>query len=226
MLEQAKQLATPNVTLEFDYSHYPQKVSSLDGLVGQSGWLAVNVLTLQSFDIEEHLIITAMTQAGEVLATDVCQRLMRLDARIIDTSIDNEAKKFTQTFLPTVELQRQATLNQALEANQVFFQKEQDKIDQWADDKLKAVELAMEDIKLKVKSLQREARQASTMEEQRQKQEAVKQAEKEQRKMRQTIFDVEDEISAQRDRFIANLESALHRKSSVDKLFMIQWKIV
>lgn len=29
VLNQAKNLATPNVTIEFDYTHYPQKVSSL-----------------------------------------------------------------------------------------------------------------------------------------------------------------------------------------------------
>lgn len=225
VLNQAKNLATPNVTIEFDYTHYPQKVSSLDNLIGQSGWLAVNVLTLQSFDIEEHLIITAMSEAGEVLAAEVCQRLMRLDARVIDGNLDNTSDKFNQKFLPTIELQRQSTLNQALQANQVFFQKEQDKIDQWAEDKLKAAEIALEDIKIKVRSLQREARQASTMEEQHQKQEAVKQAEKEQRRMRQTIFDVEDEISAQRDALISSLENALHRKSSNETLFMLRWEI-
>lgn len=225
VLNQAKNLATPNVTIEFDYTHYPQKVSSLDNLIGQSGWLSVNVLTLQSFDIEEHLIITAMSEAGEVLAAEVCQRLMRLDARVIDGNLDNASDKFNQKFLPTIELQRQSTLNQALQANQVFFQKEQHKIDQWAEDKLKAAEIALEDIKIKVRSLQREARQASTMEEQHQKQEAVKQAEKEQRRMRQTIFDVEDEISAQRDALISSLESALHRKSSNETLFMLSWEI-
>ena len=128
--------------------------------------------------------------------------------------------------MPTIDLQRQSTLSQALEANQVFFQKEQDKIDQWAEDKLKAVELALEDIKVKVKSLQREARQASTIEEQREKQEAVKQAEREQRKMRQRIFDVEDEISVQRDALISSLENALHRKSSNETLFMLRWNII
>lgn len=226
VLDQAKHLTTPNVTIEFDYSHYPQKVSSLDNLIGQSGWLAVNVLTLQSFDIEEHLIITAMTEAGEVLAPEVCQRLMRLDAQVINTPIDMSGSPFTDKFMPTIELQRQSTLSQALEANQIFFKKEQDKIDQWAEDKLKAVELALEDIKVKVKSLQREARQASTIEEQREKQEAVKQAEREQRKMRQRIFDVEDEISAQRDALISGLENALHRKSSNETLFMLRWNII
>ena len=73
--------------------------------------------------------------------------------------------------------------------------------------------------------MQREARQASTIEEQHQKAEAVKQAEREQRKMRQRIFDVEDEISAQRDALISSLENALHRKSSNEQLFLIQWSI-
>ena len=225
VLNQAKNLATPNVTIKFDYTHYPQKVSSLDNLIGQSGWLAINVLTLQSFDIEEHLIITAMTEAGKVLAPEMCQRIMRLDAQVVNTPIDMNQSTYTDKFLPTIDLQRQSTLNQALEANQVFFQKEQDKIDQWAEDKLKAAEIALEDIKIKVRSLQREARQASTIEEQHQKAEAVKQAEREQRKMRQRIFDVEDEISAQRDALISSLENALHRKSSFENLYVIQWII-
>ena len=102
VLDQAKHLTTPNVTIEFDYSHYPQKVSSLDNLIGQSGWLAVNVLTLQSFDIEEHLIITAMTEAGEVLAPEVCQRLMRLEARVMNVPIDMNQAIFMDKFIYTV----------------------------------------------------------------------------------------------------------------------------
>lgn len=105
-----------------------------------------------------------MSEAGEVLAAEACQRLMRLDARVIDGNLDNTSDKFDQKFLPTIELQRQSTLNQALQANQVFFQKEQDKIGFTLKYKLKAAEIALEDIKIKVRSLQREARQASTME--------------------------------------------------------------
>ena len=88
-----------------------------------------------------------------------------------------------------------------------------------------SAEAALDDIKLKIRSLKREARQASTIDEQKQKQEQLKKAEREQRKLRQNIFDVTDEIEDRRDTLIENLEQMMHKKSQFETFYHIRWQI-
>jgi hypothetical protein len=49
--------------------------------------------------------------------------------------------------------------------------------------------------------------------------------EKLQRKQRQHIFDVEDEIVGKRDQLIIELEKRLSQRSSIEKLFTVRWTV-
>ena len=48
----------------------------------------------------------------------------------------------------------------------------------------------------------------------------------EQRRQRQDIFAVEDEIEARRDALIAALQKRLHRASRNQSLFVVRWSVV
>ena len=222
VLDTAKQLPTDFVTIAFDYSHYDKKVSSLEALLGQSGWLSLNLLTLDSFAKEEHLILTGMTDHQEMLDAEICERILRLDGNIIQSDIEQD---IPELFTNTVKLQQSTTLNQALDRNQIFFQREQEKIENWAEDRMKSAEAALDDIKIKIRSLKRESRQVSTIDEQKAKQQEIKTAEREQRKLRQNIFDVTDEIEEKRDALIENLERMMLKTSSFETLFQIRWEL-
>ena len=43
--------------------------------------------------------------------------------------------------------------------------------------------------------------------------------------MRQSIFDTEDEIEAERDNYIAQLEAALHKSNEDKLLFTARWQL-
>lgn len=47
-----------------------------------------------------------------------------------------------------------------------------------------------------------------------------------QRRQRQEVFDVEDEIIAQRDALIESLQKRLQEKSASETLFTIRWQVV
>lgn len=222
VLNAAKSLSTNNAEVVFDYSNYSKKVSSLESLIGQSGWLAVSVLSLDSFAKEEHVILTGVTDSKQVLDADICSRMLRLAGH---TQKEDISTKPSDLFESMLDLQHKNQLSKALEDNQVFFKREQDKIEDWAEDQMMSAESALDDIKLKIKSLKREARQAETIEEQKSKQEALKKAEREQRKLRQNIFNVEDEIEERRDALIENLENMMHKKSHFEVLYRIRWQL-
>ena len=82
------------------------------------------------------------------------------------------------------------------------------------------------DTKLKLKGLKRQARMAFSMEDAQRLQQDIRRTETEQRRQRQDIFAVEDEIEARRDALIAALQKRLHRASRIQSLFVVRSSVV
>ncbi|MBF0209133.1 MAG: hypothetical protein HQK53_19920, partial [Oligoflexia bacterium] len=89
-----------------------------------------------------------------------------------------------------------------------------------------SAEKALKDTKEQIKTLQRTARQSATLEEQHSIQQKIQALEKLQRRQRQDIFKVEDEITVKRDELINKLEKKLAQKNELNTLFTIRWKVV
>ena len=114
----------------------------------------------------------------------------------------------------------------ALELNDQFFQQERDKLEAWAEVRIASAEQALKDTKLKLKGPKRQARMALSMEDAQRHQQDIRKAETEQRRQRQEIFAVEDEIEARHDALIAAVQKRLHRASRKQSLFVVRWSVV
>jgi len=221
VLGAGRSLEAPMADVVFDLSGQSPKISVLEQLPIKSGWLELNLLELHSFDIEEHLVFTALTDDGDVLDQEACVRLFTLQASTHDLQGEQPPDRLTTT----AERQVQATLSRALDENDQYFQREREKLESWADDQILASEQALIDTKTRIRDNKRRARIAETVEEQKQLQEALKKLERQQRRQRQEIFDVEDEIEAKRDQLIEALEKRMKQKTMVHPLFRIRWQI-
>ena len=221
VLDHGRRLDTPVAELRFELSGHPLKVSVLEQLSTKSGWLELNLLELHSFETEEHLVFTALTDDHQLLDQEACERLFSLEAtnRTITTNPP-------ERLAATAERQIQATLSRALEENDQYFQREREKLEQWADDQILAAEQALLDTKTRIRDTKRRARTAETVEEQKHLQEELKVLERQQRKQRQDIFTVEDEIEAKRDQLIEALEKRLKQKTLVHPLFRVRWQLM
>jgi hypothetical protein len=220
VLDQGRNTATPQALLRFEYRSAKPRISVVEQLAGKGGWLQLNLLELDSFQREEHLVFTGCTDDDQVLDQETCEKLFQLTATVapIDLPVPN-------TLRGNARRQLDAALSRALEQNDKFFQQERDKLDAWAEDRIFAAEQALQDTKLRLMSLKRQARLAQSMDEAKRLLDETRKVESEQRRQRQEIFAVEDEIEARRDALIAALEKRLHRASHTRHLFTIRWEV-
>lgn len=221
VVESACKLELPTSKLIFDYQAHDAKVAIAEQMQGQSGWLTLSLLTIESLQTEQYLIFTGLNDNGQVVESEVCQKLFNLPARQSDDSI----APIPERLLQQNQRQVDATLSKALETNNVFFQQERDKLEKWADDKVLAAEQALHDTKSKIKAIKRDSRQAQILEEQQDAQKALRDLERLQRRQRQEIFNVEDDIMEKRDELIASLESRLKQTAVTLPLFTIRWQV-
>ena len=222
VLDTGRRLDTPVMNLVFDLTGYTHKVSVLEQLPVKAGWLELNLLELHSFETEEHLVFTAVNDDGVVLDQEACERLFTLEAVVQEIKDAIPPERLSVT----AERQIQATLSRALDENDQYFHHEREKLEHRADDQILAAEQALVDTKTRIRDTKRRARMAETVEEQRELQEALKTLERQQRRHRQEIFDVEDQIEERRDQLIEALEKRIKQKTLVHPLFRIKWQLV
>lgn len=214
--------ATPVATLKLDYGKYGARISVVENLRGKSGWLTLARLEVTAFETTEALLFSGITDDGQVLDQEACEKLMAIPAAGKPTPLSTNVP---ETLLANSQRAVAATIAQVLEANQRLFNEERDKLERWADDKLLAAEEALKNTKARIAQLKRDARKAATLQEQDGIQRELSELERRQRRLRQEIFAVEDEIIAKRDELIASLQQRLQEKTSSETLFSIRWQV-
>lgn len=237
VVQTAQTADTPVQRLVFAPAQNEARISVVEALRGQSGVLTLQKLTVDSFEKQEYLLFSALTDEGHSLDQETCEKLMATAATLAtDPATADLAASPTASLLKLpadtaarlqadAERHAQATVAQALETNNAHFAEARDKLDRWADDMELAAEQALKNTKELIKVAQREARHATTLIDQQAIQARIAQLERLQRKQRQEIFQVTDDIQDKRAQLIEQLTQRMAQKVSTQSLFTIAWSV-
>jgi len=224
VLTQAKERILPPAEIVFDYTHYHSTVSILEPLVGQSGALLLSLLTIQSLDqVEDYLIVAAMTDGGQALDEEQAHRLLRLPAR--DCSIWANPPA-SEPLSALTALHQGAILKTISQRNAAFFEAEANKLDGWADDLKAGLEREIKELDRQIREARRAATAAFTLEEKLEAQKRIKAIEAQRNTRRRALFDAQDDIDRRREQLIAEIESKLEQKTTLLELFTIRWQLI
>lgn len=215
--------STPVALLKLDYAKHGTRISIIEKLLGKSGWLTLLRLEVTAFETTEALLFSGQTDDGELLDQEVCEKLLSIPATGQPSAT---SEPVPNALVANSQRLVQATIADVLEANQRLFNEERDKLERWADDKLVAAEEALKNTKASIAQLKRDARKAATLQEQESIQRELSELERKQRRLRQEIFAVEDEIIEKRDSLIASLQQRLQEKTNTQTLFTLRWQVV
>jgi hypothetical protein len=224
VIDQAKSLDTPPARIVFNVSQHTTRLHVIEALRGKHGYLTLTALAIESYEREEHLLFSAIDDQGLPLEQETCEKLFNCIAE--NTGSANIPESITQRLAAESQRHTKATISLSLEANNKHFNEAREKLEKWADDLVLAAEKALKDTKEQIKILQRQARLAIHLDEQHDIQQKIQKFEKQQRRQRQEIFQVEDSIIEKRDALIDTLERRLTQKTEVERLFTIKWEVI
>jgi hypothetical protein len=224
VVDTAKTLATPPARIAFDVSHHPTRLHVIEALRGKTGYLILTRLVVESYELEEYLLFSGFDDEGQALDQETMEKMFLCAGEVRGEIVVPEA--VAARLAAEAKRHAEATISRSLEANNKHFQQAREKLEAWADDMVLAAEKALRDTKEKIKVLSREARQATTLEEQHRIQEEIARLEKVKRRQRQDIFKAEDEIKEKRDALIATLEKRLVQRTETETLFTIRWEVI
>ena len=222
-IEQAKARTLDGARLVFDYNAYGSRVSTLEAYRGKAGWLTVKLISVETLgNQEQHLLVAAGTTEGVVLAEEDPEKLLRLPATTQAASLFNAPDA---TLLADVETRKTALLRDVNERNLGYFEQEVQKLDAWADDLKLGLEQEIKEIDREIKEVRRTAATSPTLEEKLSWQKKQRELEGARSKLRRELFARQDEVEAQRNDLISQLEVQLQQQVEEHTLFTIEWEL-
>ncbi|MEI6313719.1 MAG: SNF2-related protein [Syntrophus sp. (in: bacteria)] len=218
------EISAPVAKVSFDITGHPTIISVIEELKNKTGWLILQRLVIDSFEREEYLLFSAFDDSGLAMDQETCEKLFYCRGEVkgeTSLSSDIEARLAAEA-----DRHALAAINKSLERNNRHYHEARDQLEKWAEDMIIASEKELRDTKEQIKVLNRQSRQAATVQEQHVFQEKIREMETKKRRLRQRIFDVEDEITAKRDRLIDALEKRMQQKTNCELIFTIRWSVL
>jgi hypothetical protein len=224
VIDTAKLCETPTAKVVFNISGHPTRIKLVEDLKGQSGWLTLRHLIVESFDREEYLLFSGVTDEGKSLDQETLEKLFNCTGSTANANVELDAGMSARLEQEATRHQA-ATISRSLEANSKHFQEERDRLEQWAQDAVAAAERDLKQTKEQINALRRDARLAPNLDEQLKIQKKLSEKEKALRRQRQEIFDLEDQINGKRDALISGLERRLTQRTQASALYTIRWSV-
>ena len=210
-------------TLKFQYTDTGRKISALNELIGKSGYLQLSLFTINSFESEDFLLLSGVTEGGEILESEILQKLFSLTAReekllAVPVLVKQQLRTLTSNQIESV-MQRNLTKNSK------FFNDEFDKLDKWAEDMKLSLEKEIKDIDAELKLRKAEARKVMELAQKVEEQRLIEELEKKRNEKRRKLFESQDEIDNRKEKLLSEIETRLKQKTSEELLFIIRWEL-
>lgn len=210
--------------VEFDYTRTEGRTKLLEDLVGQSGVMRVEKVSIDSFEQEDHLVVACRTESGDWVYPEIAEKMLMLPACLLSPAHIEE--DVAVCLSDRVEEMNQEILSSSSDRNNRFFDEEMEKLDSWADDMKLALEREILDLDQEIKLRKSEARKISRLEEKVKVQRAIKELERKRIEKRQNLYAAQDDIDEKKELLLSRIEKMLQQKTQQTELFTIKWKIV
>ena len=222
VVNHAKEAATPPVTIHFSYEDHDGKISTVESLRGQSGWLSLSRFTVEALDqVEDHLVLSAITDAGQILDEETARRFFSLPGNVVTTP----AEQPPETLATLANARRTEIRRTISQRNAHFFEQEVEKLESWADDLKIGLEREIKELDRQIREARRAATTALTLEEKLSAQKAIRSLESQRNERRRSLFEAQDKVDAQRGEIISTLEQRLSQGEANKLLFEIRWRL-
>jgi superfamily II DNA/RNA helicase len=225
VIKQCQSIELPPQEVTFNYTGTNKIISILEPLKDSMGWMQIKMLTVSSFEMEDHLLYAAITDDGIILDKEQCQRLFSLDAtskNATDAVPENLQTAFDEVFHEQVV----DISDQSAERNNHFFDDEVDKLEKWAEDVRTSLKTELKDLEKEIKTRKTEARKILNLEKKVKEQRQIKELEKKLAEKRMNLYKSEDDIDKRKEKLLDEIEQRLKQQSNKQTLFTMRFSII
>lgn len=225
VIKECKAQDVPLQELIFDYTNNGKKISILDNLTGKQGWLQAKLISISSFEKEDHILFAAFDDEGNPLEPEQCQRLFSLEANAASSSF-TISEDLKQKVKENYHAQEIGIVEENRNRNHSFFDEEVDKLEKWSDDVRNSIKFEIKELDKEIKTRKTEARKLLNLEQKVKEQRIIKDFEKKLADKRFNQYQNEDDIEKRKDNLLDEVEQRLKQQTTDIELFTIRWRVI
>lgn len=211
-------------SLQFDITNYPYQIKEIKNMVGKKGVISFGKIKIESFENEEYLILSGLTENGDYLNKETCEKLFRLSTMTINTlSVSERCLLMNKANYKT---QKEAVINESLNRNNTILQEEINKIDAWANDKISGIQLKVELLREQRKELQKQADYCTNASEKVSLENEINKISKTIKRLWLELADSEDEVETKRKDIISKLKAESMKKITDNIIFEVEFEVI
>lgn len=161
ILSDIKSKMSEEAEIIFNYSDNQAIISVLQPYIGISGTLKISNFTVESFEAEDNIVLSAITDTGDVVEPEIIKKVFQLSAesvspKAVSINIKTKLDELEEKYVKIIS-------TQIAERNGSFFDHEVDKLDNWAEDVKKALELDLRKLDIDIKTAKTNAKKITCL---------------------------------------------------------------
>lgn len=222
LVNQAKERVLTSAHLQFNYGAFEGQYPALQRLIGQTGTMLVLRLAFAFAKTnEQHLLVLAQTDRGEVLAANDAERLLRIPAAITEDNLSLSDDAFEAALAVAIQ-EKEAITEQRLEK---WFEQENEKLERWADDRRKALMVTVDELDAEIKAFKKESRQLASTAEKVEAKKALRKLERKRDDALTEYHEARKQIEQEEDRLLDEVSDKLKVTKNIETLFSVRWTL-
>ncbi|MBX3442146.1 MAG: DEAD/DEAH box helicase [Planctomyces sp.] len=223
VLAQAKALALNPAEVTFEYSTGGKNIAVLAPLIGQGGWLTCSRLSVRALEMEENLILAAVTDSGDRLDEGQCRRLFDLPATA-GPAVTVPAD-IRSTLADDTATRQNEHLTAMAAKNGEWFDTEMDKLDRWAEDRRVALKAELDELDEGIKEAKKAARLAPNLPQKLEMQRKLRGLETKRDEEWRAYDAASRDVDKQKDALLDELSRRLEQQADCAELFTVRWRV-
>lgn len=224
VLEQAKKCSNNVATVRFDITNYPYKLSEVENLKGTTGIITFNKYHISSFEDEDYLFFSGMTKSQKYLDNDIITKIFRLDCK--EDYLVNFEQNIVAAIQENVKLTTNKLFNESSEKNNSYLNNEIIKINNWADDKIQAIQHNAELMREQRKELRKQSDLCTNTADKLRIETEISKLTSKISKSWMEIADIEEEVEETRKNKVEAIKKENMKSSSLENIFTIEFEVV
>lgn len=224
LIERAKSRELSPREVMFRYGDHPGRITLVKNLVGKAGWLRAALLSIDSLERHERLILAGIADDGIMVDDHTIAQMFQVDGSVGE-EVSVPVHVSTALRRQTEDSQTRAVAETA-ERSREYFDEESEKLETWAEDLKDQLEAELKDLDREIRSTKKEARQCADLEGKVELRKKAQALERKRSEKRRSLFDAQDEVDARKEALIADIEGRLEQRVELADVFTIRWRVV
>ncbi len=226
MLDSLMNVDVEPMEITLDYSNSGTIVALIKELIGKSGWLTVDKLTIDSFEREDFFLYACVTDEGKTVYADIAEKILQLPSVGTQPIASEIRTRQAASLQEQISAQRAEITSANTERNNNFFEEEMEKLDNWAEDVKAGLEKELRDLDAEIKLRKSESKKTSSLEDKVRLQRLIKDLEKKRSEKRLNLYQAQDDVDSRKETLLAKVEAMLTQRIVQTKLITFHWKII